>query len=208
MQAADIPGVIALSARAFPGQPPWTDSELRSHLRAFPEGQLVAIDPATGKVVGSASSLILRWHTYPYFADWDTLTGEGTFDTHDPLGHTLYGAHVGVDPACQGRGVGAALYEARRALARRLNLRRIVAGGRIPGFAEASERLSPEAYVALVVAKLHKDAVLSFQLAQGFRVLAVIPRYLRYDSASKGFATLLEWRNPAYREEVPSVLAA
>lgn len=201
MARADIPGVIALCERAFPGQPPWSAAELESHLRFFPEGQLVAIDPANGRIVGSASSLVLRWHTYPYFADWDTLTGSGRFDTHDPGGHTLYGAHVGVDPDHQGRGVGAALYRARRALAERLNLKRIVAGGRLPGYAEVADRLSPEAYVALVVSKLHKDAVLGFQLAQGFRVLAVIPRYLRYDSDSLGFATLLEWRNPAYREE-------
>ena len=52
MADADIPGVIALQHRAFPGMPAWVETQLRSHLRHFAAGQLVVDDG--GRIVGSA----------------------------------------------------------------------------------------------------------------------------------------------------------
>lgn len=200
MTLADIEGVIALQKRAFPKMPPWTRRQIRRHLEYFPEGQLVAVD-RTGRVVGSASSLIIDWDPSQELASWSRITGNGTFKTHDPVhGRTLYGADIGVHPDSRGMGVGAALYEARRQLAVRHNLRRIVAGGRIPGYAAVAAELDAEAYVREVSAGRRKDPVLGFQLAQGFRVRGVIPGYLPCDKASAGYATLIEWSNPAYHE--------
>jgi len=200
MTEADLEGVIALQKRAFPKMPPWTRRQLRLHLQHFPEGQLVAVD-RTGRVVGSASSLIIYWDPSQQLASWSRITGNGTFKTHDPVrGRTLYGADIGVDPDCRGLGVGAALYEARRKLAMRFNLKRIVAGGRIPGYAEVAREMDAQTYVEEVAAGRRKDSVLGFQLAQGFRVLGVIPGYLPCDKASAGYATLIEWLNPAYHE--------
>lgn len=204
MTEADIEGVVALQKRAFPKMPPWTPNQLRRNMRTFPEGQLVAVDPA-GRVLGSASSLIVRWADYEDAASWNVVTGRGTFRTHDPVhGDTLYGADVGVDPDARGMGVGAALYEARRELARRYGLKRIAAGGRIPGYREVHKAMTAEAYVREVLAGQRRDPVLGFQLAQGFRVLGVIPRYLPSDHASKGWATLLMWENPAYDAVKPA----
>ena len=76
------------------------------------------------------------------------ITDGGYFHNHDPGGDTLYGADVYVDPDCQGKGVGGALYEARRRLCKQLNLRRILAGGRLSGYAEHEATLTPEEYVA------------------------------------------------------------
>ncbi|MDB5096075.1 MAG: hypothetical protein JWM80_496 [Cyanobacteria bacterium RYN_339] len=198
MQAADIEGVIALQKRAFPKMPPWTRRQLRLHLEHFPEGQLVALD-RTGRVVGSASSLIIDWDPSEQLASWSRITGNGTFKTHDPVrGRTLYGADIGVHPDSRGMGVGAALYQARRQLVVRFNLRRIVAGGRIPGYAEVADAMDAETYIQEVAKGRLKDTVLGFQLAQGFRVRGVIPGYLPCDKASCGYATLIEWINPAY----------
>jgi len=204
MTEADIEGVVALQKRAFPKMPPWTPNQLRRHMKTFPDGQLVAVD-ARGRVIGSASSLIVRWDDFADHASWNEITAKGAFRTHDAAhGDTLYGADVGVDPDARGMGVGAALYEARRELARAYNLRRIAAGGRIPGFAEVADEMTPEEYVAQVVAGARRDNVLGFQLSQGFVVRGVIPRYLPADHASKGFATLLEWVNPAYHAVKPA----
>ena len=41
------------------------------------------------------------------------------------------------------------------------------------------------------------DHTLSFQLHEGFHVLAVVPRYLSDDSETLGYAALIEWLNPA-----------
>jgi predicted N-acetyltransferase YhbS len=201
---ADIPGIMALQRRAFPKMPPWMSHQLEEHLRLFPEGQIVALDGA-GRVVGSASSLIVQWAAFNDRATWDEITAEGAFTTHDPVrGDTLYGAEIMVDPAARGMGVGSKLYEARKAIARRFNVQAMIAGGRIPGYAAVANELSPEAYVADVVAGRRKDPVLSFQLANGFRVRGIIPSYLADDQASCGYATLIEWVNDAYHEAMPA----
>lgn len=203
MRHADIPGVIALQERAFRKMPPWTREELEKHLAAFPEGQIVAVD-AQGRIVGSASSLIVHWDDTKGLASWDDLTGKGTFAPHDPTGNTLYGADIGVDPDAHHMGIGSSLYEARREIAHRFNLKHIVAGGRIPGFCRVRDHMSAEDYVASVLRGERKDPVLSFQLKNGFRVRGVIPGYLPFDEASCGYATLIEWVNPAYHEVKPA----
>lgn len=204
MRPEDIPQVIALQKRAFPKMPPWTAKQLTHHLEVFPEGQLVAVDPG-GRVVGSASSLIIRWDEYDDLSSWDEITGRGSFSTHDPEhGKTLYGADIGVDPEARGMGVGTLLYEGRKEIVRRFNLKRMIAGGRIPGYCEVADQMSPEEYVSQVVRGVRHDSVLSFQIGNGFRVRGVIPGYLGYDKASKGYATLIEWVNPEYHEEKPA----
>ena len=41
------------------------------------------------------------------------------------------------------------------------------------------------------------DPTLSFQLRQGFHVLAVVQGYLRNDPESLGYAAVIEWINEA-----------
>ena len=41
-----------------------------------------------------------------------------------------------------------------------------------------------------------KDPTLSFQLREGFDVIAVVAGYLRNDPESLGFAAVIEWLNP------------
>ena len=40
------------------------------------------------------------------------------------------------------------------------------------------------------------DPTLSFQLSQGFEVLAVVSGYLLHDPESLGYAAVIEWLNP------------
>lgn len=196
MALEDLPAVVELQQRAFPDMPGWKVEDLTQHLAIFPEGQLVAVDQS-GRIVGSASSLIIDWDDYADSAHWTTITGKGTFNTHNPLGKTLYGADVGVDPAARRLGIGSLLYNARKRMVEERGLKRILTGGRIPGYAEVSERMSPKQYVSEVIQGKRKDPTLSFQLKNGFIVLDIIPDYL-YDVESRGFATLLEWLNPEY----------
>ena len=203
MTREDIPAVIALQARIFPGMPPWAAAQLEHHLAVFPEGQLVAVGPG-GALVGSASSLVILWDDFDDLASWKELTGNGYFTTHNPEGKTLYGADIGVDPAARGLGVGSKLYKARKALVRKLGLKRMIAGGRLPGYGAVADRMTAEQYVAEVEAGRRHDPVLSFQLGHGFTVAGVIPGYLGFDAASAGYATLITWRNPAYAAPPPS----
>ena len=137
MTGDDISAVVNLQSRIFPGMNPWKPELLARHLTIFPEGQLVAVDES-GRVLGSASSLIIDWDDYAESAKWSVITGAGTFDTHNPLGKTLYGADIGVDPLARRQGVGSLLYEARKEIVRGLGLKRLLAGGRIPGYAHSA----------------------------------------------------------------------
>ncbi len=68
-------------------------------------------------------------------------------------------------------------------------------GGRIPGYGEHARKLSAREYVEKVVDKTLVDPVLTTQLANGFVLQQLIPDYFPTDSASRGFATHLEWVN-------------
>ncbi|MDF1753746.1 MAG: GNAT family N-acetyltransferase [Verrucomicrobiales bacterium] len=199
--AEDIPDIIRVNKKCFPLMAEenvvWTKGHLVSHLRLFPQGQFVV--ECEGKLIGGASSLIVtmgcddyRTHTYA------GITDGGFFYNHDPAGDTLYGADVYVDPDYQGCGIGAMIYEARRELCRNLNLRRIVAGGRLAGYSEYADKLTPEAYVHEVEMGAIRDQVLSFQLREGFVVRGVIRNYI-IDPKSKNCASYLEWLNPDFR---------
>jgi GNAT superfamily N-acetyltransferase len=194
-EPADSPGITALTQVVYPGAPPWTAEQLELHRTRFPEGQFVA--ELDGRIVGMAASLIVFWDDYEVGTNWRDFTSNGTFANHDPeRGRTLYGAEIMVDPALQGSGIGTRLYEARRALVRRLGLRRIRAGARLRGYHRVADRMTPEEYVRAVERGELYDPTLSFQLKRGFRVLAVVGGYLRHDPESLGYAAVIEWLNP------------
>jgi len=196
-EAADFPAIAGLTRRVYPSSPPWGPPQLESHLRVFPEGQFVAVERDGGRVVGMAASLIVLWDDYDVTDDWRDFTDHGMFTNHDPAGHTLYGAEVMVDPDCQGRGIGGALYRARRQLVERLGLWRIRAGARLRGYHRHADALTPQEYVRGVVRGELHDPTLSFQLRHGFAVLEVVADYLRHDPESLGYAAVIEWLNPA-----------
>ena len=185
----DFPRLIEMCREVYSASTPWSEAQLSSHLDVFPEGQFVAVETGTGKAVGMASSLIVSWDDYEFETNWRDLTDKGYFTNHDPEnGRTLYGAEVMVRPGLQGRGIGKKLYAARRELTQRLGLLRIRAGSRLRGYHRYADKLTPKAYVQAVVDGKIGDPTLTFQLRQGFHVLAVTPSYLKADPESlRGF---------------------
>ena len=196
-EALDLPGITELTRAVYPDSKPWNSDQLWQHLDLFPEGQFVAVTP-DDNVVGMAASLVILWDDYDSEMNWKEFTAAGTFSNHDPEhGRTLYGAEVMVHPEYQRQGIGKMLYAARRELAERMGLLRIRAGARLRGYHEYAERMSAEEYVRCVVREECKDPTLSFQLRNGFHVLAVVGDYLRHDPESQGYAAIIEWLNPA-----------
>jgi ribosomal protein S18 acetylase RimI-like enzyme len=192
----DFEEIIRLTELVYPGLKPWTAGQLQSHLAVFPEGQLVAVDPDTGRIVGMAASLRLRWDDYPADATYRDHTGQFCFTNHDPEGETLYGAEVMVDPTMRRRRIGSKLYEARRQLARQVCAARIMAGARLAGYAKHAGRLSAEEYAAKVATGELADPTVSFQLRNGFRIVGVSHNYFRHDPQSQEYAAIIEWTVP------------
>lgn len=202
----DIDEIIALGKICFPNMDPWKREQLESHIRIFPEGQFVV--EYEDKIVGSCSSLIVNFDEYEDQHTWDTITDNGYITNHDPHGFNLYGIEVMVDPEYRRMKLGHRLYEARKELARQLNLQSIIIGGRIPNYHKYKAEMTPRDYVAAVEKHSIYDPVLSFQLLQGFTIKRINKRYLPDDKASAAFATLMEWFNIDYHPKSRRVYRA
>ena len=201
-QPEDIPRLIELQARVYQNIPPWSQRKLREQLEVFPHGQLVA--ETDDGLVGCASSLIVSWDDWAESHSWHEITSAGTFDNHTPEGRTLYGAEVFVAPEMRGSGIGHLLYEGRRSLCRQLNLKRIIACGRLPGYHKHAKEMSAEFYTMKVVWGDLRDMVLSFQLKEGFSYCGVIEGYIPEDTESCGYASIIVWLNPGYDPTRPT----
>ena len=196
----DIPKIINLQKESFADMATygmiWPKSFLESHIDIFPEGQFcIEID---GKIIGSASSLIISLRTEYMDHDWYNITGGGLFINHDYSGDSLYGADLSVHPKFQRKGIGTMLYNARKNLAVKLNLRRIISGGRLYNYCKYHHIMSAKEYAEKVVKNEITDPVLSFQLNNGFHFIKILNDYL-YDKHSLNYATFIEWKNPEYR---------
>ncbi|MFD2443001.1 GNAT family N-acetyltransferase [Bacillus sp. CGMCC 1.16607] len=189
----DIDEIIKLQEVCFPGMVPWKREHLESHLAIFQDGQFVA--EFDGKIIGSCSSLIINFDEYDARHSWDDVTDNGYITNHNPDGYNLYGIEVMVHPDFRRMKIGQRLYEARKDLARQLNIKSIIIGGRIPNYHKYAEEMTPREYVHEV--SLHKiyDPVLSFQLLNGFTLMRINQNYLPDDVQSQKYATLMEWNN-------------
>src|SRR5690606_22040938 len=93
------------------------------------------------------------------------------------------------------------LYQARKELCEKLNLKGIVIGGRLPNYHNYSEEMSPREYISKVRSKEIHDPVLNFQLANNFHVIKVLKNYLEGDQESEEYAALLQWNNIYYSKK-------
>ncbi|WP_294964249.1 bifunctional GNAT family N-acetyltransferase/carbon-nitrogen hydrolase family protein [uncultured Flavobacterium sp.] len=181
----------------------WGSDDIERLLSIFPEGQLVIL--VDGKVVGSALSLIVEEKLVEKRHNYQQISGNYTFSTHNPNGEILYGIDVFIHPNYRGLRLGRRLYDARKELCEQLNLKAIVFAGRIPNYREHAKKLSPKVYIEKVRTKELYDPVLSFQLSNDFHVLRILKNYLEGDEESKEFAVLLEWNN-IYYDDSPKLI--
>jgi predicted amidohydrolase len=203
LEPQDFEAWRALGLRCFPDMEPWTREHFESQIERFPEGQLcIELD---GRMVASASSLIVHFDEYQDWHSWREIADDGYIRNHDPDGDTLYGIEIQVDPEMRGYRLSRRLYDARKELARRFNLKRIIIGGRIPGYAAVADEMTAREYVDQVMAKALFDPVLTAQLANGFALQRLVPDYLPSDTESRGYATSLEWRNLDYERRATEV---
>lgn len=194
LRMSDLDDITLLHQQAYPGTAPWTEANLRDHLQRFPEGQLgVELDR---RLVATSSSLIVKHTDLDLKHTFADVCPGGYIPGHDPDGDTLYGIDITVDKRVRGMRLARRLYDARKELTQRLNLRGMVFGGRMPGYQRHAAKLSPEEYLAKVLRKEIRDPVITAQRANGFVISGVLRDYWPQDTASRGHAVYMEWRNP------------
>lgn len=201
---ADIKSIMDAVYPTFGGA--WPEATFRRMIETFPEGQICIED--NGKVVAAALAVIVDYEDFGDDHTYREITGNAKLTTHDPLGDVLYGVDVFVDPAYRDMRLGRRLYTARKELCRNLNLRAIVAGGRIPGYHKYAGEMRPQEYIEAVRYKELYDPILTFQLSNDFKVQRVLHRYLPEDKESLGYATLLQWDNIYFAPEQRKLIGA
>jgi predicted amidohydrolase/GNAT superfamily N-acetyltransferase len=180
----------------------WREEHIQKLIALFPDGQLCVT--VNSVVVAVALSIRVDYDLYGDEHTYKQITGNYTFNTHDPEGDVLYGIDVFVHPEYRGMRLARRLYEARKELCEQKNIKSIVAGGRIPNYAKYADKLKPREYIEKVKLKELYDPTLSFQLSNDFHVLKVMRGYLPGDASSLEYATLIEWNN-IYHDQRPKI---
>lgn len=204
----DIPALMECQAAAYRdyADPHYDERVFLLQHNAFPEGQFLVETADGATVVGYACSIIVQPDEDLPYLTWSEITGDGTFQTHNPAGDTLYGADIAVHPEYRGQGVAGLLYRERKRILQRYNLRRMLAHGRLPGYREYAGRLSPEEYVDAVVRGELKDPALNAHLKAGYTVRRVFFEHMP-DPSSLDYSTLIEMENPNFRPEKRRIAA-
>jgi len=176
----------------------WKEHHINKLLEIFPEGQVVI--KVNGSIAGCALSIIIDQKKLVEQHTFREITGNYTFDTHTKYGDLLYGIDVFIKPEFRGMRLGRRLYDYRKELCERLNLRGIVFGGRIPNYHKFADTYTPKEYIEKVKSKELHDPVLSFQLSNDFYPVRILRNYLENDAVSLKFAVLLRWDNIYYEK--------
>lgn len=153
------------------------------------------------QIAGCALSIIVEYDKIESNHTYQEITGNYTFSTHSPEGDMLYGIDVFIKPEFRGLRLGRRLYDYRKELCERLNLKGVAFGGRIPNYHKYAHELSPKAYIDKVRKREIEDPVFNFQISNDFHPTKILKNYLKGDNASNDFAVLLEWDNVYYEKE-------
>ncbi|MEK7484508.1 MAG: bifunctional GNAT family N-acetyltransferase/carbon-nitrogen hydrolase family protein [Planctomycetota bacterium] len=206
LQFSDYEELAETMSQAYSmiGDAVWNLDQIKKLLELFPEGQICI--EVNKKVVAAALSLIVDYEKFGDSHTYDQITDYGRFGTYDPKGDILYGIDIFVHPKFRGMRLGRRLYDGRKELCENLNLKAIIAGGRIPGYKNYSIQLTPKEYIEKVKRKEIYDPILTFQMSNGFHVKKILLDYLPIDVESKTYATLIEWNNIYYEEKKKSRL--
>ena len=180
----------------------WTHEQIKTLITIFPEGQVVIV--VDDKIVGCALSIIVDYNMVKGDHTYAKVTGNETFNTHNPQGNILYGIEVFIHPDYRGLRLGRRMFEYRKELCEKLNLKAIMFGGRIPNYYKYADTMRPKEYIEKVRSREIYDPVLTFQLSNDFHVRRVIRNYLPNDEESKHCATLLQWDNIYYQPATDS----
>ena len=174
-----------------------TAAHYRAQIERFAEGQF-AIITGDGNVVGCSTDFRTTIDFDNYQHRYIDAVDHNWLGNHNPNGDWLYGADIGILPNYRRRGLARLLYNARRDLIRRLNLRGHVAGGMLKGYGRVKDQMSVETYVEKLKRGEMFDPTVSVQLKTGWEIHGILYDYVD-DPTCDNKSAFIIWRNPEYR---------
>ncbi len=192
-----------LELASFPTADPkdlYNAQELAVLATEFPEGSFIGFD-SNDRDVPVAAGLGIRVNfdlDNPQHNLKEFVEASPTESGDDPDGLWYYGTDIVVRPEFRRRGIGKELYDLRKEVCRGMNLKGIVAGGVIPGYAQHKASMTADDYIVAVTAGELYDPTLSFQIENGFEAICALANYIT-DPEVDNWASLIVWHNAEYR---------
>ncbi|MBM7563354.1 GNAT family N-acetyltransferase [Paenibacillus sacheonensis] len=194
---ADFANMIDIQRQCFPPPFPselwWNEAQLKEHVTRFPDGALCA--ELDGRLIGSITGLKVDDEQLHGAHSWESITDGGYIRNHAPHGDTLYIVDICVVPDMRKAGIGKWLMQSMYETVVHLRLKRLLGGGRMPGYHRCADTISPDEYLSGVVSGRFNDPVISFLLRCGRMPVGTAADYLE-DEESRNYAALMEWKNP------------
>ncbi len=199
--AAKLGAMQKIIFPTLPDEEHFTEAKYRKHIELFPEGQFVALveeKPGVWTPVGSSSTYRTHFDFAHYQHTYAEAIADGWLTNHQPDGEWLYGVDMAIHPSYRGLRIGRRLYDARRSLVRRLNLRGEIAGALMPHYELHRKDLTLAQYALRVWQGKLYDPTLTMQIRNGFRIRALLYDHIG-DPRSDNTAALIVRENPEYQ---------
>lgn len=97
----------------------WKEKQIKTLIDKFPEGQVVI--KINNELAGCSLSITIDYKKFENKHTYKQITGNYTFNTHNPEGDILYGIDIFVKPEFRGLRLRRRLYDYRKELCERLN---------------------------------------------------------------------------------------
>jgi len=190
----DLEEVIRLENKIWEKEIRANKTKFKSRLDIFQKGFFLAFKDE--ELIGVSTSEIIDYNSSKCIKSWEEITSDGYINNHNPKGDTLYVVSIG---AVSKSGGGSALISAQKDLAKKLNLKCLVLGSRIPGYdtyCKKNGEIKIEDYVSLKrIDKSYLDYELSFYNKNGLTLTKIIPNYMEDDKESRNYGVIMIWKN-------------
>ena len=188
LQQSDISKIIYLENETWPEGTRASKENFESRLNIFPDGVIGSL--VDDDLAGLTTSMIVQLDDLNSIKSWEEITSEGSISNHNPEGNCLYVVSLGVSPRYQGKGVGYDLIKEQIHLGKRLGLKHLVLGSRIPEFHKFEGTIKE--YLALKNKDgLSVDSLVRFYQKCGLKIGKVKPNYMEDDKESRNYGLIM-----------------